>query len=220
MDETLEEFKKQHIDSYRNAIIEIIKNNTNILVDEDIISLLKKPPLDSMDLIKNKFLDLAKKNKIILNTMKLDNILDNYRRSVIKFTYEIKSIRMSPLIKKVNEYVIEKENDIIKINKKDFIDINKKIKKLVKTELKKILDVEIISNLNCIFKDGIADDVKKKFTAEIEKYLLGNYYKQVLENIDIKILVKDTTLINGSKEQAERYLFTLNNSRLFTDISN
>ena len=41
--------------------------------------------------------------------------------------------------------------------------------------------------------------------------------KQLLENIDIKILVKDTTLINSSKEQAERYLFTINNSRLFDD---
>ena len=35
------------------------------------------------------------------------------------------------------------------------------------------------------------------------------------ENIDFKILVKDTTLINGLKEQAERYVFTKNNSRLF-----
>ena len=40
----------------------------------------------------------------------------------------------------------------------------------------------------------------------------------MLENIDIKILVKDTTLINGAKEQAERYLFTLNNSRLLNDL--
>ena len=37
------------------------------------------------------------------------------------------------------------------------------------------------------------------------------------ENIDIKILVKDTTLINGVKEQSERYLFTLENSRLFNE---
>ena len=66
MNETIEELKKNHIKNYKNALIENVKNNTNVLVDEDIMSLLKKPPLDSMDVIKSKFLDLAKKNKIIL----------------------------------------------------------------------------------------------------------------------------------------------------------
>ena len=35
------------------------------------------------------------------------------------------------------------------------------------------------------------------------------------DNIDFKMLVKDTTLVNGTKEHGERYLFTLNNSRIF-----
>ena len=47
---------------------------------EDINALIKKPPLDSMDLIKSKFLDLAKRNKIILNTEELSKLLDNYRK--------------------------------------------------------------------------------------------------------------------------------------------
>ena len=38
---------------------------------------------------------------------------------------------------------------------------------------------------------------------------------QLLENIDFKILVKDTILINSFKEQSDRYLFTLENSRIF-----
>ena len=61
MVDTLEEFKKQHLENYRQAIMEIIRNNTDVLVNEDIMSLLRKPPLDSMDLIKSKYLDLAKK---------------------------------------------------------------------------------------------------------------------------------------------------------------
>ena len=67
---TLEEFKKQHLENYRQAIMEIIRNNTDVLVNEDIMSLLRKPPLDSMDLIKSKYLDLAKKNKVVLDTVK------------------------------------------------------------------------------------------------------------------------------------------------------
>ena len=61
MIDTLEEFKKQHFDNYKQAILEIIRNNTDVLVNEDIMSLLRKPPLDSMDSIKSKYLDLAKK---------------------------------------------------------------------------------------------------------------------------------------------------------------
>ena len=50
-EEELKKIKIQHIDNYKKAILENIKNNTNALVDEDIKSLLKTPPLDSMDLI-------------------------------------------------------------------------------------------------------------------------------------------------------------------------
>ena len=47
------------------------------------------------------------------------------------------------------------------------------------------------------------------------KYLKNNYLKQLLENVDIKVLVKDAMLMNNVREQGERYLFTLANSRLF-----
>ena len=67
----VEDFKKTHLDNYRRTLVDTLVNNTNALFDEDIASLLKKPPLDSMDVIKSRFLDLAKKNKIILNTDEL-----------------------------------------------------------------------------------------------------------------------------------------------------
>jgi len=120
-DETIKKLKEQHIENYRNAILENIKNNTNVLVDEDIMSLIRKPPLDSMDLIKSKFLYLAKKNKIILNTDELDKILDDYRNDVSKCFFKIKDIRLQELSDRVIETKFEKVNDVIKINKKDFI---------------------------------------------------------------------------------------------------
>ena len=46
------------------------------------------------------------------------------------------------------------------------------------------------------------------------KYFRITYQKQFMENINLKILVKDTTLINGVKEQGERYIFTKMNSRI------
>ena len=216
-EEKLKKIKIQHIDNYKKAILENIKNNTNVLVDEDIKSLLKTPPLDSMDLIKAKFLDLAKKNKIILNTDELKRILDNYRKYIMKCCNEIKTIRISELSSKVESTEFAKNSDIIKINKKDFSNINKQIKKIIKNQLATGLDKYILEKIDCIFMDD-ADNVKKaKIANDISKWIKSTYKNQLLENVDIKILVKDTTLMNSAKEQAERYLFTLNNSRLLND---
>ena len=61
MQDNIEQLKIQHFNTYKSAIIETIKNNTHVLTNDDLMSLLKKPPLDSMDSIKSKFLSLAKK---------------------------------------------------------------------------------------------------------------------------------------------------------------
>ncbi len=211
MNETLEKFKIQHVENYKKAIIENIKNNTNILIYEDISSLIKKPPLDSMDIIKSKFLDVAKKNKMILNAELLDKTLNLYRKDVSKCYEEIKNVREKFLIDKVNNFEVSKVTDVIKINKKDFNEINKKLKKILKNQLKESISEILITNIEDIFKDS-ADIIKQK--TEIIKFLNGNYQKNLIDNFDIKVLVKDTTLINSVKEQAERYLFTLTNSRL------
>ena len=103
---TLEEFKKQHLENYKQAIMEIIRNNTDVLVNEDIMSLLRKPPLDSMDLIKSKYLDLAKKNKVVLDTVKLDRMLDSYRNEVVKCCEIVKEIRKLDIKVKEKGYTI------------------------------------------------------------------------------------------------------------------
>ena len=74
MSDEIEKFRKQHEDSYQMAILDNIRNNTDVLVNQDIMSLLKKPPLDSMDLLRTKFLDLAKKNHVIIDIDKLGDL--------------------------------------------------------------------------------------------------------------------------------------------------
>ena len=218
MNGTIEELKKNHIKSYKNALIENIKNNTNVLVDEDIMSLLKKPPLDSMDVIKSKFLDLAKKNKIVLNTENLNSIMDKYRDDLIKVCGDLKKIRIDSLNLKVEEFKFEKESDVFKLTKKDFMLINKELKKTIKEHLNKYLEKDILKKIDCLFLDDVNLDVRKKITSEVTKFVNGSYQRQLLESIDFKVLVKDTILMNGTKEQNERYLFTLNNSRIFSDL--
>lgn len=215
MEDTLKKFKEQHLENYKSAILEIITNNTNVLVDEDIMSLIKKPPLDSMDVIKSKFLDVAKKNKVVLDTESLDKMMNKYRVGLTKSCEDVRKLRLDFLVSIVNNYKFDKENDVVKIRKKDLEIINKKIKKLLKEHLKNNVDVEIINKIKSIF-NSVEDELKlKKIYDDIFKVVNGSYQRQLLESVDIKILVKDTTLINGVKEQSERYLFTLENSRLY-----
>lgn len=213
--DALEELKKQHMGNYKKAVMENIRNNTNVLIDEDIMSLLKKPPLDSMDIIKMKFLDLAKKNKVVLDTLALDKILDEYRKDVIECCVEVKETRISTLSSIVDEASLTSEKDIIKLNKKDFISLNKKIKKILKDQIKDSVANKIVNNVNKIFTKNILDEQRESICNDVIKFVNGAYQRQLLENVDFKVLVKDTTLINGVKEQAERYLFTLQNSRIF-----
>ena len=219
MNDSLKQLKRQHIDNYKNAIIDIITNNTNVLVDEDIMSLLRKPPLDSMDLIKSKFLDLAKKNSTILNTEELSNLLDNYRDKLMKEMASIKVIRIKELTKSIDDIKYE-DNDVFKLNKKDFVKVDKDIKKILKDQLNNSFDKYILKNINKVFSNDIDSNIMNNIVSNITKFINGPYQRQLLENFDIKVLVKNTTLINNIKEHNERYLFTINNSRIFNDLDN
>ena len=217
MEDTLLKFKEQHLNNYKLAILETIKNNTNVLVDEDLMSLIKKPPLDSMDVIKSKFLDLVKKNNIILNIEKLDQMMDKYRKDLAKSGNVVKKERLDILNDLINNYKFEKDTDIFKVRKKDLEIVNKKIKKILKDSLKEYSEKDVLNNIKKLFNEVEDESKLKKIVDDITKFVNGTYQRQLLENIDIKILVKDTTLINGVKEQSERYLFTLENSRLFNE---
>ncbi len=205
-DETIK-LKQQHFDSYKKSILDIVENNCNLLVNEDIASLIKKPPLNSMDKIKNKFLSVAKKNELVVDSEKLEEVLNKYRNNILSESDNIIKSRFNYYSKIINKFKLD---DTIKILKKDINTYNKKMKKNLKDLISNSIDKNISKNIINII-NGLSDkDVK-----EINKYLNNMYIKDILENIDIKILVKDATMINSIKEATDTYLFTLNNSRLF-----
>lgn len=217
MNNTVEDFKHQHLENYKKAVFELLKNNSTVLVEEDIMLLLKKPPLDSMDSIKVKFLDLAKKQKIILDIEQLDQLLLDFREGASKIGDSLKDIRISHLEKIIKDFNPQKETEIIKFNKKDFTMLNKKMKTVIKEQVKNSLDENIVKNVKSIFTENTDIEKKEKVEEDILKFLNKNYLKQLLESVDFKILVKDTILINAVKEQGERYLFTKMNSYLLND---
>lgn len=213
----MEQIKKQHLNTYKNATKEIVINNTKALVENDIISLIKKPPLDSMDIIKTKLISLAKKENIILSTEKLDTLIKNYRDFLEDKLLSLRKIREDYLTKKIDEFVPERETEIIKIQKKELDSINKTLKQ----DLKRILDLSqteiLFNNLDTIYEDGIDEEIKSRINKAFTKFMKSTYQKQLNESIAIKTMVKDRTLLSGILEQGERYLFTKSNSHLFDE---
>ena len=211
---TKEELKIQHFNSYKETLLSIIENNTNILVNEDIKSLIKKPPLDSMDVLKNKLLDLSKKNNVVLNILELSKLLDDYRDSLDKSCERIKKERIGILSKKVKSFKY-KESEVLEFYKKDFISLDKVLKKILKDNMNDSYEKLFIKNIDKLF-DNVDETIKNKIIEDIAKFITKNYMKQIMDSFDIKVLVKDTILMNSINEQNERYIFKLNNSRLFT----
>ena len=213
----LETLQRQHYQAYVKAVKEIINNNTIALVDSDIAPLIKKPPLDSMDQVKSKLLALAKKENLVLETETLNLIVSQFREKLENRFQIIKKIRLDGLFLEIDKILEKKDEQIIKITKKQLNSINSQIKKEIKDILNDLVQKNIINNLDKLFVEQDKEIKINRIKSDIFKYLnsRGIYQKQLLESIDFKILVKDTTLINGIKEQADRYIFTLNNSRIF-----
>lgn len=211
----LEKLQKQHYDNYVNAVKEIVNNNADSLIDIDINSLITKPPLDSMDQIKTKFISIAKNEDIILNTELLNKILDTYRNNLEKEISLLKEVRIKYIIDKIDGNLDENYKKIIKLNKKDFKELEKIEKNYIKDALSNCIEKYLLNKMDKLFDKKM--DCYDSIVQDISKFLSqkGIYQKQLLESIDFKILVKDSTLMNGVKEQGERYLFTMNNSRLF-----
>ena len=130
---------------------------------------------------------------------------------------DIKKIRVDTLTEIIGKVDFSKDYDVIKVKRGDFNNINKDIKKSINTYLSDGLDKQILKNIKNVFKDDVDETAKNKIVTDITKYIKGAYHKQLIENLDMKILVKDTTLINTVKETTDRYLFTLSNSRLLND---
>lgn len=217
MEEEDKKILEQLENNYKNAIIHIVENNTKTLIDEDIASLIKEPPLDSMDLIKQKLLYLAKREKIVLNDENLKKLLSNYRMKLLEKLSDLKEIRNKPLIDRIVDFTPERETETIDLEIEDLTSIGKKIKSRVKESILECNDKVLVEGVVTIYKDS--EDKKKtdKISENFLKYMKTTYHKQLLESISIKIMVKDRTLINGINEQGERYLFTKTNSHIFNE---
>ena len=125
---------------------------------------------------------------------------------------KIGKIRVDNLFGLLKSFEEDKEESI-KILKKDLIQIDKRLQKEVKQTLEEKSTTILLHNLASVFP--IKEEALGALEKQMKEFIKKKYCKQILESLDIKILVKDTTFLNGLKEQTNRYLFTLENSHLF-----
>lgn len=206
------EILKQHQNIFLGATKELIKNNTKTLLEDDLMPLFSTPPLETMDHIKQKLLAIAKTNHLILDTETVDKILINYREKLQLEVSYISSHRIEVLTNLMEKLDYSKVDLTLKKIKTELVKLDKEIKKNCKEKMKLQNENMIIQQLPILIKDKTLVPVIEK---ELTKYLQTTYVKQQLEMIDMKFMVKDTTLLNGLKEQLERYQFTKENSHLF-----
>ena len=205
-----EDILKQHKEILMTAGVELATNNTNSLIEDDIINGVIEVPLEAMDTVKQRVLNIAKHNNLILNSDKFNEVLISYKEELKKEFRNIFKKRIKLIEDNYSKFDDDKPMDLVKNLKKELVKFNKEAKKEEKQIITSLVKEKIISNLDLIVKDD-----NTTFKKDATKFLQTTYVKQILETVDMKILVKDTILLNSLKEQIERFVFTKENSHLF-----
>ena len=205
-----EDILKQHKEILMTAGVELATNNTNSLIEDDIINGVIEVPLEAMDTVKQRVLNIAKHNNLILNSDKFNEVLISYKEELKKEFRNIFKKRIKLIEDNYSKFDDDKPMDLVKNLKKELVKFNKEAKKEEKQIITSLVKEKIISNLDLIVKDD-----NTTFKKDATKFLQTTYVKQILETVDMKILVKDTILLNSLKEQIERFVFTMENSHLF-----
>ena len=205
-----EDILKQHKEILMTAGVELATNNTNSLIEDDIINGVIEVPLEAMDTVKQRVLNIAKNNSLVLDSDKFNEILTSYKDELKKEFRNIFKKRIKLIEDNYSKINDDKPMELVKNLKKELVKFNKEAKKEEKQVLTSLVKEKIISNLDLIVKED-----NTTFKKDATKFLQTTYVKQIIETIDMKILVKDTILLNSLKEQIERFVFTMENSHLF-----
>lgn len=205
-----EDILKQHKQILMTAGLELATNNTNSLIEDDIINGVIEVPLEAMDTVKQRVLNIAKNNSLVLDSDKFNEVLISYKEELKKEFRNIFKKRIKLIEDNYSKINDDKPMELVKNLKKELVKFNKETKKEEKQVLTSLVKEKIISNLDLIVKEESIT-----FKKDVTKFLQTTYVKHIIETIDMKILVKDTILLNSLKEQIERFVFTMENSHLF-----
>jgi len=220
MEKRASDYKLQHLNSYKHAILELIQNNTNRFVQDDVIPLFSRPPLDSMDVIKVKFLSLAKEHQFILDTEVLEKLLDQYRSHMLKQIESLADMRKEEYQNIVSSFQDEKKNATIHLSSKKVKEVSKEFihdfQKMLETSVKDLLLSKCSSCISKTKSSSISS-LEETVYQECRLFFEEKYVKQMISTLSLKLSFRDHVLINAIKEQTDRYLFTKKNSYLLKE---
>lgn len=215
MKDGFEKYQKQHLKNYHDALVDTIHDNTRKLIEEDLIPLFKKPPLDSMDVLKIKILSNAKDAGVILSIQTLDTMIEHYRTQMITYICDVGSLRENKIEKSVNQKFIEKKEKE-ELLSTDFSDFKEEAKIKFGENFISYIKENFVPNLNELLDktknmDEVANDL---FITNTCDYLNNRYTENLLQTLDNKITLKDNILVNRLNEHRSRFEFTNEHSRL------
>lgn len=207
---SVESYQKQHFDNYKMALCEIIKNNTDMLIEEDIMPLFLTPPVDSMDVLKRKIITIAKTEDNVVDINALNEMIDCFRAMAKKVFEEVSSKRLKFLTKQINEISIQDRT--FHINKQKLTKLTKELSLYYEKKISHYIENNMIPKIDSLLSKEEKDAI---FFMEVKHFLDDFYPHQLFQLIDSKFYHKNTTLMNGLNEQKKRYLFTKKNSYLY-----
>lgn len=216
MKEGLEKYQKQHDENYHAAVIDTIHDNTVILIEEDLMPLFKKPPLDSMDILKMKILGNAKDTGVILSLETLEKMIEDYRNEMLPQMQKIGDFREQQITDIINHAVslekAQKETTLLS----SFSSIKEQSTKNFKPFFDEYMREHLIPGLSQLLDENKNGNVSANdlFLSNTSEYLTQRYPEFILDCIEDKICLKNNILVNRLKEHRERYEFTKEHSRL------
>lgn len=215
MKEGLEKYQKQHDQNYHDAVIDTIRDNNAILVEEDLIPLFKKPPLDSMDVLKSKILGVAKDTGVILSLEELEHMMEQYRSDMIEHVKEAGTFRKEQIEKKINDIFFKKEKDSF-ISLSLFQPIKEELQITFGKHLESYMQENMIPSLPYLLDENKNFELQANdlFLSTTSEYLTYRYPEMLLHQLDGRINLKDNILANRLNEHKERYEFTKEHSRI------
>ena len=130
-----EDILKQHKQILMTAGLELATNNTNSLIEDDIINGVIEVPLEAMDTVKQRVLNIAKHNNLILNSDKFNEVLISYKEELKKEFRNIFKKRIKSIEDNYSKFDDDKPMDLVKNLKKEFESWKKQAKEKI-TKLK------------------------------------------------------------------------------------
>lgn len=209
---TLKEIEEQHFAQYKEAVKLMIRDNNRRLIEEDILPFFEEPPLDSMDMMKQKFLSVAKEENLILNWEIYSSLVCQFRVAMKEIVPTIFSFREQQLIAMIEVQEDLSKTTVLKISQQDYKKVDKKLRNDFSKQLLFNINRYLITHLT-----SLVDDVSR--LESLSLYLKGRYIETILTLLDSKLALKNNLLRNNLKEQSHRYLFTKKNSHLFDETT-